>query len=78
MNQVAAIVVQTAWRNHYLSKLGSKKRQLNAVTASLMIQAAWRRFCNRRVFRYYRDLVVVKLRGAPADLLRAIVPNEVL
>jgi hypothetical protein len=77
VNQVAAIVVQTAWRNHYLSKFGAKKRQLNAVTAALMIQSLWRRFCNRRVFRYYRDLVVVKLRGAPADLLRAVVPNEV-
>ena len=54
VNQVAAIIVQTAWRNHYLSKYGAKKRQLNAVTAVLMIQGAWRRFCNRRVFRYYR------------------------
>ncbi len=36
----------------------------------------WRSFCNKRVYRYFRDIIKIKLKGAPADLLRTIIPNE--
>ena len=44
---------------------------------AFMIQNCWRSFCNKRIYNYYRTLVIAKLNGAPADLLRNIVPREV-
>lgn len=44
--------------------------------SSRTIQTSWRRFCSRRVFQFYKDLINIKLKGAPADLLKAIIPNE--
>lgn len=40
------------------------------------IQLAWRTHCSIRVFRYFKDLVLHKLKGAPMDLLRCIIPGE--
>mmetsp|Transcript_15420 Transcript_15420/g.21100 ORF Transcript_15420/g.21100 Transcript_15420/m.21100 type:complete len:612 (+) Transcript_15420:16-1851(+) len=77
INQVASIIIQTFWRNYFAAKYGHLKKQINAVAAVHMIQSIWRAFCNKRVYRYFRDLVVTKLKGAPADLLRTIIPNEI-
>jgi len=41
-----------------------------------MIQLKWRSFSNRRIYLYFRDLILFKLKGAPDDLLRSIVPEE--
>lgn len=77
INQVASIVIQTAWRNHRELQLQRRRAvALSPHLAAHVIQLKWRSFCNKRVFRYFRDLVLVKLRGAPADLLRMIIPNE--
>lgn len=41
-----------------------------------IIQKAWRSYCNIRVYRYLRDIILNKLQGLPADLLRSIIPME--
>lgn len=41
-----------------------------------IIQKAWRSYCNIRVYRYLRDIILNKLQGIPADLLRSIIPIE--
>lgn len=41
-----------------------------------VIQRAWRAYCNIRVYRYLRDIILNKLHGLPADLLRSIIPME--
>ena len=77
INQVAAIVIQTIWRNFRSEKIIYKRTvMLNPHLAAHIIQLKWRSFCNRRVYFYFRELVVVKLKGAPADLLKTIIPNE--
>ena len=76
LNQVASIIIQTVWRNYYFAKYGARKKQINAITAVHMIKMLWRSFCNKRVYRYFRDIIKIKLKGAPADLLRTIIPNE--
>ena len=40
------------------------------------IQLAWRTHCSIRVYRYFKDLILHKLKGAPNDLLRCIIPGE--
>lgn len=40
------------------------------------IQKCWRSFCNRRIYRYFRDLIVERLSAASIELLRNIIPNE--
>jgi hypothetical protein len=49
---------------------------LDEFSAVVRIQFAWRSFCNRRIYKYFRDLIRFKLKGAPSDLLRTIIPNE--
>jgi hypothetical protein len=78
--QIAALVLQHAWRN-YVNRMialveAANKKIIPPVRASVMIQLAWRSHCNRRIYGYYRDLVVNKLQGAPQDLLRTIIPTE--
>ena len=45
--------------------------------AAIVIQLKWRSFSNRRIYFFYRDLILFKLKGAPDDLLRNIIPHEV-
>lgn len=80
--QIAAIIIQSGWRaqlyhrasrlSRYYQSMGPSSRQQSA----LSIQTCWRYYCSRRIFRYFSDLICLKLKGAPADLLRAIIPNE--
>lgn len=44
--------------------------------ACFVIQRAFRRFINIRIYRYYRDLVNFRHRGDPGLLLRCINPQE--
>ena len=83
ITQIAALVIQSAWKaliefRILLAKAAKRARilQTSPMVASTRIQLAWRAYCNRRIYYYYRDLVVNKLQGAPAELLRTIIPNE--
>ena len=84
--QIAALTIQSAWKifqfrrqrkMQYANSLDNKTSS-SAIDdlAALVIQVCWRSFCSRRIFKYFRDLICVKLKGAPADLLKCIVPNE--
>jgi len=84
LNQIAAIVIQTAWKNSdlWLSILMRMKAQyaperFDIDVEATRIQRAFRAYCNTRVYKYLKELVLVKFKGAPADLLRCIVPGEV-
>lgn len=83
INQVASIIIQTAWRNRqYRNRIANMNAlQQNVIhdvfIAAEIIQMCWRTYCNKRVYRYFRDLVTKSLKGAPFDLLRSIIPNEV-
>jgi hypothetical protein len=85
VNQIAALVVQTAFRNFLfqrrmkdrIARLQRGHDQNITRESAFKVQRAWRSFCNRRVYNYFRDLVINKLKSAPADILRTIIPNEV-
>mmetsp|Transcript_13159 Transcript_13159/g.26290 ORF Transcript_13159/g.26290 Transcript_13159/m.26290 type:complete len:280 (-) Transcript_13159:591-1430(-) len=56
---------------------GSSYAQPNVEShACMVIQRAFRRFINTRIYRYYRDLVNFRHRGDPGLLLRCINPQE--
>jgi hypothetical protein len=83
INQIAAMIIQAQWkekltrmRNDVLRREAAKIAKIPPYRASVRIQLAWRSFCNRRIYAYYRDLVMNKLQGAPQDLLKTIVPHE--
>jgi hypothetical protein len=40
------------------------------------IQKAWRAYCNRRVYSFLRNIILNKLKSAPVDLLKTIIPDE--
>lgn len=86
--QIAAIIIQMKFRN-YLSRpdednlditdraISIRSHRESRDVAVLRIQSLWRRYCNRKIFMFYKSLVLEKLRGAPSDLLRNIIPREV-
>lgn len=83
VNQIAAIVIQTAWKNSTIWRLlwvAKRNKFLSSIDPNQearKIQRGWRSFCNKRVYKYLKELVLVKFKGAPADLLRCIIPGEV-
>lgn len=84
VNQIAAIVIQTSWKNSniWLAILMRMKAQyaperFDIDVEATRIQRSFRAYCNKRVFKYLKELILVKFKGAPADLLRCIVPGEV-
>jgi hypothetical protein len=44
--------------------------------AALMLQRAWRRFSDRRTFAYYQELIAIKQRCDPKEVLRYVNPRE--
>ncbi|KRX09150.1 hypothetical protein PPERSA_08866 [Pseudocohnilembus persalinus] len=45
-------------------------------TAAFKIQRMWRSAENRKIYKYYRDIILFRCKGNPAKLLKAINPNE--
>jgi hypothetical protein len=84
--QIASIEIQITWRNYKhkrgvninteVSKAPVYKTRDSFRRAAVKIQNLWRRFCYKRVYRYFRDLILHKLKGAPHELLRSIIPSE--
>jgi hypothetical protein len=73
---IAAMTIQTSWRAH-ISMLVPKPSRPSAIESAFVIQRSWRCYCNRRVYFFFRDLVLFKLKGMPQDLLKTIIPREV-
>jgi hypothetical protein len=46
------------------------------VQAALRIQLLWKSYTNKRIYRFYRDLISFRDAGDPAVMLRAINPLE--
>lgn len=82
VNQIAVLIIQMSWKS-YKQRLKANRNMTATLTiieanilASSKIQLCWRSFCNKRIFKYFRDLIRLKLKGAPHELLRTIIPNE--
>lgn len=87
IHHISALEIQSCWRKILQQREDIQKTaelEIRATNRSEFgihnyarrIQYCWRSFCNTRVFKYFRDLVRVKLRGIPSDILKAIIPNE--
>ena len=82
--QIAVLTLQNAWKMYRYNCNENKEQPVilrrntaeDDIMAALIIQSCWRSFCSRRIFKYFSDLIRLKLKGAPADLLKSIVPNE--
>ena len=70
---ISALLIQTFWRTRHYSTM----KPADAFTAVMKIQNAWRSFCNKRVFNFFKELVMFKLKGMPQELLKSICPSEV-
>jgi hypothetical protein len=90
--QIASIDIQSTWRACRSRQLYNNALSLDAKNSSVVvkpvvkrnpyeeaafkIQDLWRRYCFRKIFRYFKDLVLNKLKGTPSELLRNIIPGE--
>jgi hypothetical protein len=89
--QIASIDIQSTWRVYRSRKLYNNALSLDAYNggvakpvvkrnpfeeAAFKIQDMWRRHCFRKIYRYFKDLVLNKLKGTPSELLRNIIPGE--
>eukprot|EP00033_Pygsuia_biforma_P002856 GCRY01003151.1.p1 GENE.GCRY01003151.1~~GCRY01003151.1.p1 ORF type:complete len:459 (+),score=77.90 GCRY01003151.1:221-1597(+) len=68
---VAAVTIQRMWRSYRYRAV-----DLVQVRAVQTIQLAWRRFSNRQIFLYYRDLIRYHELGDPGYMLKCINPRE--
>lgn len=81
---IAALQLQYAWKMHRRHRAGNQQARsptlwstMSSVhCAALCIQSAWKRFTRRRLFHYYRDLLLFRSTGDPSQMLRAINPTE--
>uniref|UniRef100_K3WFF6 Uncharacterized protein n=1 Tax=Globisporangium ultimum (strain ATCC 200006 / CBS 805.95 / DAOM BR144) TaxID=431595 RepID=K3WFF6_GLOUD len=82
---IAALQIQYAWKAHCQHKLFQKNNSHDGVAtasrsprlrAALALQSVWKRYTNRRIYRYYRDLITFQNTGDPARMLRTINPSE--
>jgi len=76
MYHIAAMQVQYSWRNYCQYKYINLHKPSPQTAAAAVIQRAWRRYTNLRIYHYYRDLITFRNTGNPAMLLRAINPKE--
>ena len=78
MYTVAAVSLQRAWRTARARRSARRARLplLLAVRAARKIQRAWRAYCDKRVYRYFRDLALGRRLGDTLALLRALNPRE--
>lgn len=53
-----------------------KRKVMDEEGATIMIQRAWRRYNDNKVFKFYRDLINFQGRGSPSLMLRCINPAE--
>jgi hypothetical protein len=44
--------------------------------AAIVVQQAWRSYCHRRTFEYYRDLIAFKEQCDPKQVLKHVNPVE--
>lgn len=77
---IAALQIQYAWKAHcqrgLLGRPPTPAGPPPRLRAALGLQAAWRSYTNKRIYRYYRDLISFQDAGDPAMMLRAINPGE--
>jgi hypothetical protein len=66
--QIAALEITLWWQ----AKLDEPEKR-----AARLMQTAYRRYCDKKVFRYYRDLLSFQNSGDPKEMLRSINPGEV-
>jgi len=84
----AALAIQKQYRTHkgnLIRKYGKKcfidrRKRLrfydSAHDSAATVQRAWRRFLNRQIFHFYRDLIRFREMGDPREMLKSINPRE--
>lgn len=73
---IAAMQIQYTWRNYCQHKYINLHKPSPEAAASAVVQRAWRRYTNLRIYRYYRDLITFRNAGDPRVMLKAINPLE--
>jgi len=76
--QFAALEIQRYYRTYQHLKNSSKRRAAitTAAQAALIIQRMWRAFTSRRIYCYFRDLIVFRQNSDPVTLMRSLNPKE--
>ncbi|EAR82342.2 hypothetical protein TTHERM_01193620 (macronuclear) [Tetrahymena thermophila SB210] len=53
-----------------------REEELTPQVAASKIQKLWRSYTNRKIYKYYKDIILFKCKGNPSRLLKAINPLE--
>ncbi|KDO21969.1 hypothetical protein SPRG_12835 [Saprolegnia parasitica CBS 223.65] len=75
MYHIAAMQIQYKWRMYY-QKAMAVYEMTPRDRAAMRVQSFWRGYTNKRIYRYYRDLVNFRNAGDPMLMLKAINPAE--
>ncbi|OQR93885.1 hypothetical protein ACHHYP_02107 [Achlya hypogyna] len=74
-SNLALAIIQYKWRMYYQKTLAIYEMTPRDKAAA-RIQGLWRGYTNKRIYRYYRDLVNFRNTGDPMLMLKAINPSE--
>jgi hypothetical protein len=73
---VAAHQMQRAWADYRQRRYAATQSSTTRQHAAVAMQRAWRSYVNKRVYRYFRDLILFRQKSEPVSLIRALVPQE--
>ena len=73
---IAAMQIQYMWRSFHRNRYIGMSDLSPQEKAVVKIQHLWRRYTNRRIYFYYRNLIKFRNAGDPALMLRCINPRE--
>eukprot|EP00941_MAST-03F_sp_MAST-3F-sp1_P000018 g18.t1 len=78
MYHIAAMEIQYVYRasKRFEAEKSRKKYKDKEIKAALLVQNKWRCHANRRIYKYYRDLIRFRNAGDPAEMLRSINGSE--
>jgi hypothetical protein len=75
-----ASIIQLWWKTARIGR-GSgmkvtKRKFLSEQEAAQKIQNSWRGYCNKKTFKFYKQLIDFRRRGDPSVLLKSVNPTE--
>eukprot|EP01083_Nonionella_stella_P295794 1005161_1 len=76
MYHIAANSIARAWRAYIKKVRAHRSNPRNVRAAISLLQRAFRRYMNVRIYRYYRDLVRMREHADPGTILQSLNPRE--
>jgi len=78
MYHIAAMEIQYLWRAYRRYRIEKTKRRYakSEVRGALIVQRRWRRYADKKIYIYFRDLIRFRNAGDPYEMLKSVSPSD--